>query len=173
MLRGAKKADLPIPQRNSERLLASSVPGGGDEGEERQAGGFKEAEEESADDQANEVGGSGHAAESDTPANDNGGHQDSSRDLRCGKKNTKLSILERNWAKRRGTRANLDDDDSGERLPAKLSPVSSRADKRVYIKRGEKGKASTEGRIPSSDRKRDGHWFPTRPASVCIPKIEP
>jgi hypothetical protein len=142
MLRRAKKADLPIP-------LASSVPGGGDEGEERQAGGFKEAEEESADDQANEVGGSGHAAESDTPADDNGGHQDSSRDLRCGKKNTKLSILERNWGKRRGMHANLDDDDSGERLPAKLSPVSSRADKRVYIKRGEKGKASTEAGYPA------------------------
>ena len=64
-----------VPDGDPERLLGSSVPGGGDDGEQRQARRLKETEQEPGREQALEVGRRGESARRNTPADDNHRHQ--------------------------------------------------------------------------------------------------
>lgn len=70
-----------VPGGDAEGLLAPAVPLAGDEGEEGEAAGFEEAEEEAVDDEAGEGAAGGGKGLGEAPAKDEAGHQGAVGDL--------------------------------------------------------------------------------------------
>ncbi|KAJ0165013.1 hypothetical protein CTA2_12598 [Colletotrichum tanaceti] len=70
-----------VPAGDAHGLLGAAVPLGGDDGEEGQAAGLEEAEEEAGGEQAGVVVAGGHADLGDAPAEDEARHEEAVRHL--------------------------------------------------------------------------------------------
>lgn len=68
------QAVAPVPEGDPEGLLLTTVPGGGDEGEEGEARGLEETEEEAAGEDRAVRGGAGETDGGDAPAEDERRH---------------------------------------------------------------------------------------------------
>lgn len=98
-----------VPRGHAQRLLGAAVPLGGDDGEEREAAGLEEAEEEARGEQGREVVAGGEGGGRDAPSQNERGHEEAVR--------------------------HAHDEDAREGLPGQLRDGRDRAEQRVLVPR--------------------------------------